>query len=156
MTSKSETEPGENLIQFHHDESTDGVWETIVEDTLLETSTPKYKRGLYEEVDPDEKMHKLILSEGLKYTIPKWMHRACPPSVCILVDYHLKEWPFGDTVCRTSYMEHLPLSQWIEKIKKKTIVLNNIRIIVLYLQKDRYAGHFTPMKNRVVQICRTI
>ena len=83
------------------------------------------------------------------------MTRRREPSVHILADAHLQNWPIGDTLCRISYFQHLSTSQWIEKLKRKTITIRT-RITVLYMQKFRNLIHPTPLKNRLAQVCRAV
>ena len=104
-----------------------------------------------------QNIRQLICKEGVQdhKQIPTWMKRRRPASVHILADNHLGERPIGDQQCKLTYFQHLPLAQWIDKIRKKLIPLNS-NITVLYLQKLRNLQLETLLKNRLAQICRII
>ena len=94
--------------------------------------------------------------EGLEiHKVPPELRRHRQPSVHILADNHLKDWPIGDNQCQLMYFEHLPLSQWVEKLWSRTIIIQ-ARIVVLYLHKFKNFMHGAPLKNRITQICHAI
>ena len=91
----------------------------------------------------------------MKYQLPTWMRRRRGTFVHILADEHLSQWPIGDIQCKISYMPHQSLSQWVEKIRNRVIVIK-AQIVVIYFQKFKGAGHLTPLKNQIAQVCRAI
>ena len=97
----------------------------------------------------------MIRKEGIQYPLPSWMHKVRSDSIHILADSHLGEWPVGDRYCKLIFVQHLPLSQWLAKIKQRKIIIRS-RAIVLYLQKLKNMGHATVLKNRLAQLCRSL
>ena len=141
-------------IHFQHPDCSQ-VWETQSEASLLETSTPSYKRGNHEKDDGNGPIRDLILAEGMRYEVPTWQHTRRPTSVQMFVDHQLGEWPIGDTYVKLNYFMHQPVSQWIAKVKNHTIPII-ARIIVLFIHKLRGSTHHSPLKNRISQIVRAI
>ena len=86
--------------------------------------------------------------------LPRWVRRRRPPSVHMIANHHLEEWPIGDIQCKLSYFQHLLLSQWGEKLRSQLPL--KAHTVVLYLQKLRHMEHVTLLKNRLSQICRAI
>ena len=147
-----------NIITFNHEQVGSSPWDSQEEEEdTVNTSTPPFKRGEHGELS-NEQIRDLIRRDGLWiHRIPPTLQRKRPHSIQLLADHHLKDWPIGDTFVRFTFLEHLPLSQWMEKIRAKTIIVNS-RITVLYLQKLRHMmdNSATTLKNRIAQICRSI
>ena len=122
--------PGENVITFH--KAVDSPWDSSKENSsFLDTSTTGYKRGKYP-FDPDTDIKEQIVCEGMHYHLPKWLHKAHPPSVHMLADHHLGDCPIGDRYCKIMYCQHLPISQWLCQIRDRTLLLKE-HTIILYL-----------------------
>ena len=86
----------------------------------MDTSTPGFKRGNHLSVftpqeEYDEQIREAIRKHGLRYKLPKWMHKV-RSSVHVLANHHLGEWPVGDHYCKLAMFQHLPLSQWLYKL----------------------------------------
>ena len=146
-----------HIIEFEH-QGDASPWDSQDDTGILETSTPPYRRGQHSSQmeHSDEQVRQLIRMHGLQaHRIPRHLSRKCPVSIQLFADHHLKQWPFGDIQCHISYMEHLPLSQWVEKIKRRELIIR-AGTIVLYLQKLRNITHPVPLKNQIGQICRSI
>ena len=105
----------EHVIRFQH--LNKDPWDSqSEEDSLLNTSTPAYKRGEHPESQEDKATHQArakILKNGVKFDIPRWMTRARPESIQLLTDDQLAEWLIGDRYCKMVYYQHLSLAQWI-------------------------------------------
>ena len=110
--------PG-HIIKFVYEEWAQSPWDSLGEDSVLDTSTPDFKPGKHGEdtsrtVSPEqedkenEALHALILKEGIHYQLPSWMRRTKDSSVHILADHHLDQWPLEDRHCQIIFLQHLP------------------------------------------------
>ena len=151
----SDEETHDHVIILDHPGSTDDVWDTSSDgsEDILNTSTPGFKRGRH---DNDAQLRELIKTQGIHYPLPKWMKKRWGASLHILADNHLGEWPFGDSQCRITYMQHQPLISWVTKLQQCSLLIRT-HIVVLYLQKLRNMAHTAAtLKNRLAQVCRSV
>ena len=91
----------------------------------------------------------------MNYKLPSWLRTRRPPSIHVIADQHLEEWPLGDQYCKLTYCQHLPLSQWLEHLRTQQLTIK-AHNVVLYLHKLRHETHLTLLKNRLAQLCRVV
>ena len=125
----------ENFIEFQH-EGPVSTWSSD-EESVLDTSAPRFKRGEHRtqtqpqsksarggekcdnpmgNTDEDKPIRELIRKEGVEaHNLPPALKRRKPPSVNLLADHQLQEWPIGEQFCKITFSQHLPLAGLLEK-----------------------------------------
>ena len=98
-----------------------------------------------------------ILNEGIRFTTPKWIRarRARGPSLLILVDSQLGNWPGNDKICQIQMRKNWPLSRWSQAIKTGDIGIHSNNIF-LYLESTRNWLDVPPIKNALHSLCKVI
>ena len=95
----------ETIIEFTYNSSQQSPWES---DADSATSTPDYKRGKHteakvcQEVSDDQAIREM-LQDGLQQQAPGWMQKKRQPSLTILADSQLENWPGQDAACTLEY-----------------------------------------------------
>ena len=150
----------ETVIQFIY--QGEGAWESEADS---DTSTPDCKRGKHTEpcmphqtsppVSPTDRAERLLTQQavreisqyGMQFKLPHWLkdRRPCNPSVLVLADTQLHNWP-KDGLCHV-IVKDWPVKRWAQAIKLGEIRIN-CSIIVLYLEGTQTWRDVPPSRMR--------
>ena len=167
------------VIEFLHNDGNDSPWESDLDSSGSESSTPDFKRGKHAQQPPvqtqqsqdsedknmsgkrqvlsDQQVIELIKTEGIAYSLPKWINeRRVRGSVLILADAQLKDWPLKDGICSVTLRQNWPINRWNLAIKTGIIPVSHHRVIVLYLENSRAWDEIPPIKNALQRLCKVI
>ena len=130
----------------HHSTSS---WHTD-EDTSSETSTPPYNRGMHDpqelELQEKRRLAVLVAQEGVHYRLPKWLTKKRGPSILVLSDAWIEDWPWNDRLCQVEFHQGWPLDRWIAAIREG-LVETRCHTVVIYLEGLKNWNEVPPMKN---------
>ena len=145
---------GETFIEMTHPSAS--PWES---DHDSETSTPDFKRECHEVVKDvlQEQAVKEVLEVGGHYPTSRWIQkrRNRGPSVLILADAQLGNWPASDKICQVEYRPQWPVQRWIQAVKTGDIRIKAFTV-VLYLEELKKWQDLPPIKNTIQKLCLAI
>ena len=164
------------------DQETDGSWHSEDEEQgyNTDTSTPAYKRGRHEQSGQPsptgprsdlpspyrqsrslsrqlkpEKVRQAIIQEGLEYTLPTWATQKRDPSVLILSDARMEDWPWSDGICLLEFHQNRQIRNWAQSIRDGEIN-TKCNTVILYLEGLKTWNDVPPMKNVIHGICAAL
>ena len=118
------------------------------------TSTPDFKHGKHQNDLLAQQARSEILetvttgSEG-----DHSVHR--PPSMHILSDARLSNWPSRDNICMMDYHPGWGFQHWISALRAETIWVK-CNTVVLYFEKSQDYEDVPPVKNSLHTICKVL
>ena len=129
------------------------IWNTDIDgndsDTGSCTLTPEFKRGIHPSME-DTLAIQQILQDSCQFTL-RGRNR---PSVLILSDSRLKNWP-RDSMCQVEYHPEWSLNKWLEALKAEIIRVTCNTVILYFETTCRYTD-VPPLKNKLQAICSVI
>ena len=116
-------------------------WES---DEDSSTSTPDFKRGRYMSeagnteacTALDEQARQEILHEGMIFPVSRWIKDRLP-SILLLADSQVKNWPKHDCICTLEYHNSRSLKWWTQAIRTGELRVN-CHTVVLYLETTQH------------------
>ena len=106
------------------------------------------------EATVDQMARREILEHGLRYKLPSWLHKRRLPSLLLLADSQLENWPGRDKICTLEFRKGWTL-RWTQAIKTGEIRIN-CYTVVLYLEDTRHWNDVPPIKNALHALCKAI
>ena len=148
MQVDSEDDPGIIIRMVPGDEQ---AWITEEESDDSSSSTPSYRQGNHHQ--GDSKVLQMIRDDAQRFMERPRQHR--PPSIQILADSRIKQWPAGDKVCVVDFHPNWTLKKWVAGLQAE-IVRIQCNIVVLYLERTEEILDVPPLKNMLHSICKVI
>ena len=138
----------------------DENWDSLSDsDGESDTSTPGYKRGKHTaSTSPLEQKAILELRQGSQlFSVPTSykQRKSRGPSVLILADSQLHNWPARDPRCRLEYRQDWPLKHWAQAIRMGRIQVE-CHTVILYLESTKCWNDVPPIKNALLSLCKAI
>ena len=117
------------------------------------TSMPDFKRGRHN----DDALTQLAVQEIQRECAQgnKRKSTGRSPSVHLLADSRVENWPSQDNMCVVDYHPGWNYGTWIAALRAETIRIK-CNTVVLYLEKSQHYEDVPPIKNALHTICRTI
>ena len=145
---------GENVITFSSD--TVSLWNTEVDQHMLETSTPAFKRGRNQEEqdEVEQEARRRVLQEGMRYTLPHWVRRISV-SFLLCTDGLTEGWPKSENKCVLEVRPGWQLRKWTGAIRDNAIRVN-LDSIVLSLPVMIHLQCVEHIKNDLGALCRAL
>ena len=118
------------------------------------SSTPDFKRGKHSSVSLVQVMEALRADSKTK------VHnkgRARGPSLQVLADARLSQWPRNDKICLVEYHQDWKFKQWLVALRAETVRITCNTVILYFEQTQEMGMEEVPrLKNALQAICRTI
>ena len=175
----SDTEMGtqqveeEMVICMTHEH--DSLWNTASEDEEVEhnmepgpgtdsdsssTSTPGFKRGVHETRDSkhDQLTRQAITNirtKGMRYRLPRWLRKPRGPSMQLLADSQVLNWPQNDRICVVHHHEGYRIRNWIAAMRAESVRIT-CGTVVLYLESVQGFSDVPPLKNCLHILCKAL
>ena len=153
------------VITLTHGEDT--VWISDSESTHSDTSTPACKRGRHSSpvtsTQPDVITQQAV-EEIIKFGYHPWIKKhkqrkqervVKEPSMHILADARLSNWPHHDRLCVVDYHPGWSLKKWVTSLRAE-ITRIRCNTVVLYLKKTQEYNEVPWLKNALQMICKVI
>ena len=77
------------------------------------------------------------------------------PSVHILADSRINNWPTVDNVCAVDFRQDWSFKQWISALRAE-IIRVKCHTVILYLEKVQEYDQVPPLKNALQTVCKII
>ena len=153
----------ENIITFEATTESNTSWITD-QDTheVMETTEPEeseedipedIQQVLHEEMLEAQARHELI-TEGLTFELPRWLRKDRPPTVQIISDSFLKNWP-QDNRCHLLTEDTSNIQQITHAVRSQSMRIQ-LPVTIVLVRAVRQIECLEPLKNAIQSLCRAI
>ena len=146
--SSFDTDTGIVISMMHSDND---AWDTDLDGTDSDTSTPDYKCGGHSGPSTQEVVH-ILTQEAKGFQLPTQERR---PSLHLLADARISNWPSTDKTCVMEYHPQWKFKHWIAALRAETVRIQ-ANTVVLYLEETLAYEDVPPLKNNLHTMCKTI
>lgn len=120
---------------------------------LGDTSTPDFKKGCHEQ--GEEPSVQQVLQEIREDSCKKQGHAHGKPSLHLLADARISQWPQSDTVCMVDYHPYWDFPSWVAALHAETVRIT-CNTVVIYFEKVQVYQDVPPIKNPLQAMCKII
>ena len=127
-------------------EETESLWDSDESD--------EEPQGMTEQ-EMEQAARDMIQEQGMCYKVPSWMTVARPPSMQLVCDAQMEQWPRRDNKVRVMFKRDWNVMKITEAVRTQEIGLR-FGITVFHLTRVREIQSLEPLRNRLAALCRAV